>query len=233
MWQLDGQSLTFVSQSGPMTSLAMLPSSITHTWTCICPTRTFHTSTLFRNTLSGLSLHLHMPPHQSYSRGCKSICKPQLTQTNTWLTFKYAGVQCHAPGIFHFPLYLLSTSSRLTQDIRQETRDVMHPAFFTFLLPSFYFFKTHSRHPTREDKTTFVIVKHAKRYKGYKQDYWTTRRCSHPNPTRRYRQNPWAHRPSSPERRDDEGLRLANTLGRQREPGLWDGTRSPMAQQRA
>jgi len=30
---------------------------------------------------------------------------------------------CHAPGIFHLPLYLLSTSSRLTQDIKQETRD--------------------------------------------------------------------------------------------------------------
>jgi len=31
--------------------------------------------------------------------------------------------KCHAPGIFHLSLYLLSTSSRLTQDIRQEIQD--------------------------------------------------------------------------------------------------------------
>jgi len=30
---------------------------------------------------------------------------------------------CHAPGIFRLSLYLFSTSSRLTQDIRQEIRD--------------------------------------------------------------------------------------------------------------
>jgi len=125
---------------------------------------------------------------------------------------------CHAPGIFHLSFYLLSTSSRLTQDIPREK----------------------TKQP--------LLLEAREEIQRLQADYRTTRRCSHPNPTRRYRQNPWAHRPSSPtppydslegldpsspERRGDEEPHLANTLGRQREPGRWDGTRSPMAQQRA
>ena len=76
-----------------MMSLATCPSSITHMSTCICQTRTFHTNTLFKNTLFGLSQHLHMPHHQSYFRGCKSICKSYLIWINTQLISKQLGVQ--------------------------------------------------------------------------------------------------------------------------------------------
>lgn len=73
--QMDDHSLTFVCQFGLMMSLETPPSSITPTWTCTCQTKIFLTNILFRNTLFGLLQHLHMPHHQSYSMGCRSICK--------------------------------------------------------------------------------------------------------------------------------------------------------------
>jgi len=125
---------------------------------------------------------------------------------------------------------------------------VMHPAFFTFPFTFFLLLQDSLKTSDKRYKTTFVIRSIRSGTKVTQADYRTTWHCSHPNPTRRYRQNPWAHcpssptppydsleglDPSSPERRGDEEPRLANTLGRQRLPGRWDGTRSPMAQQQA
>ena len=125
---------------------------------------------------------------------------------------------------------------------------VMHPAFFTFLFTFFLLLQRLIQDIPREKTRQPLLLEARKEIQRLQSDYRTTRRYSHPNPTRRYRQNPWAPRPSSPtppydslegsdpsspERRDDDEPRLANTLGRQREPGRWDGTLSPMAQQRA
>jgi len=119
--------------------------------------------------------------------------------------------------------------------------------FSLSFIPSFYFFKTHARHQTRDKRQPLVIEGTRSDTKRLLSDYRTTRRYSHPNPTRHCHQNPWAHppssptlpddslegsNPSSPERRGDDEPRLASTGGRQRLPGRWVGTRLPIAQQR-